>query len=150
MKLDNFTEIIDYAIEKEEEAASLYEKCVDMSDKPNIKAMFKELAQQEKGHKAKLQRVKEGDVSGYKVESIPDLKISNYLVDVQFRTDMTYQEVLILAMKREENSQKLYTDLANDCQNTRLKELLVSLASEESKHKLNLETEYDEVVLDQN
>jgi len=60
---------------------------------------------------------------------------------------MDYQDVLILAMKKEKASFHLYTDLADEVENQIQKETFLSLAQEEAKHKLRFEIEYDNEVL---
>jgi len=150
MSLKLFDEVLSFAIEKEQEAVELYEHAGGMSELPNVKAMFREMSEQELGHKRKLQHLDEIKAAATAVEKVPDLKISDYLVDVEFRPDMSYQDVLILAMKREESAFKLYTDMTNRSEDPDLAQLFRVLAQEEAKHKLSLETEYDERVLTEN
>ena len=83
-------------------------------------------------------------------EKVLDLKMSDYLVDVEPRPNMSYEEALVLAMKREKNAFKLYTNLAAQAPTDDLKKIFQSLAIEESKHKLRFEIEYDEVVMREN
>ena len=45
-------------------------------------------------------------------KQVTDLKIVDYLVDIMPSPDMDYQEALIVAMRREKASFKLYNDLA--------------------------------------
>jgi rubrerythrin len=52
-----------------------------------------------------------------------------------------------MAMKKEESAVKLYNDMAAHVENPKLEKLLKFMAQEEAKHKLRLETEYDENVL---
>ena len=63
---------------------------------------------------------------------------------------MTYEEALILAMKKEKAAFKLYSALAEKAPNEGLKNVFLGLAMEESKHKLRFEVEYDEFVLREN
>ncbi|HPS46339.1 MAG TPA: ferritin family protein, partial [Bacteroidales bacterium] len=63
---------------------------------------------------------------------------------------MTYQDALVLAMKKEKSAFKLYMNLSNKTANKELKDLFLMLAMEESKHKLRFEIEYDENVLKEN
>lgn len=77
-------------------------------------------------------------------QKITDLKIGDYLVDVEPSPDIDYQEALILAMKKEKASFKLYNDLTAATEDSDLQSLLLGLAQEEAKHKLRLEVEYDE------
>jgi len=142
-----FKKVVDFAIEKEEEAAAFYENASSRTDKANIKQMFKELVAIEQDHKKKLGEINKKDVSEYAIKNIPDLKISDYLIEASFSPEMSYQDVLILAMKREEKAYNLYTDLAKDCQDEELQKVFQVLAQEEAKHKLRFETEYDEYVL---
>ena len=53
-------------------------------------------------------------------------------------------------MKKEKSAFKLYLELSNRAQNSQMKDLFLSLAQEESKHKLRFEIEYDEIVLREN
>jgi len=53
-------------------------------------------------------------------------------------------------MKAEKAAFKLYTDLASATDDPTLKAMLLGLAQEEAKHKLQFEIEYDEEILKQN
>jgi rubrerythrin len=75
------------------------------------------------------------------------VKISDYLVEVGATEDISYQDALIVAMKRERAAFQLYTDMAAKVPDSHLKEVLQGLAKEEAKHKLFFESEYDERVL---
>ena len=83
-------------------------------------------------------------MSDYKFEWIPDIKRSNYIVDLDYEKGMPYTDILRIAMKREEKSLQLYNDLAENAEMEELKELFKMLSQEEAKHKLGLETLYDD------
>jgi rubrerythrin len=142
-----FEKIISFAIEKEKEAAELYEKMSGLARKPNAKAMFNELKAEEVKHRKSLEGMTEESVPDLPLQEVADLKISDYLVEVDLRPDMDYQDILIVAMKREESAVKLYNDMAEKAQSPRLQKLLKFMSQEEARHKLRLETEYDENVL---
>ena len=78
------------------------------------------------------------------------MKISNYVVDMEPAPDMTYQDIIIMAMKREEAANKLYTAMAEKVGNEEIKKLFQKLASEEAKHKLHFEKIYDKEILTDN
>ncbi|MFH1144774.1 MAG: ferritin family protein [Candidatus Eisenbacteria bacterium] len=143
-------EILDYAIEKEQEAVDFYTKMADRVSSSAMKAVFKQFAGEERGHKAKLQGVKGGKnkltVSG----KVPNMALGDYLVAEDAGPDISYQDALILAMKREKASYRLYTDLAKEVQVPEIRELLLALAQEEARHKLRFEVEYDENILKEN
>jgi rubrerythrin len=147
MDLNNFKEVVTFAIRKEAEAFNLYTTYSDLSKNPGTKVMFKELAGEEKKHREILEGVEKKDVTEYKLETIPDLKISDFVDDQEFSPDMDYAAALRLAIKREEHAFKLYNHVGSGTENPELKKLFSVLAQEESKHKLRLEIEYDENVL---
>jgi rubrerythrin len=57
---------------------------------------------------------------------------------------MTYAELLRLAMKREEKALQLYNDLASKSEKSEWVKVFKMLSQEEAKHKLKLETIYDD------
>jgi rubrerythrin len=81
---------------------------------------------------------------------VRDLKIADYLVDVKPSATMSYQDALILAMKKEKAAFRMYTKLAEKAENPDVKAVFLNLAQEESKHKLAFEVEYDEYILKEN
>ena len=147
MDLNNFKEVITFAIRKEAEAYNLYTTYSQLVKNPGTKVMFQELAKEEQKHREMLQRVEKKDVSEYELKKIPDMKISDFVDEQEFSPDMDYASALRLAIKREENSLRLYNHLTEGTENPELKKLFSALAQEESKHKLRLESEYDDNVL---
>jgi rubrerythrin len=66
------------------------------------------------------------------------------MVDLKYKKGMTYAELLRLAMKREEKALQLYNDLASKLEKSELVKVFKMLSQEEAKHKLKLETIYDD------
>jgi rubrerythrin len=147
MEQKAFEEIILYAIRKEVEAATLYKTYANLARSRNVREMFLGLEAEEQKHKKILEGLKKEDFSSYQLKKLPNLKISDYYLEQDYSPDMSYQEALILAIKREEKSVKLYQDLANGSGDPEMKKTFEVLAQEETKHKLKLETEYDQRVL---
>ncbi len=145
-------DILDFAIGEEEQAFAFYTDLAGQMDSQAMKKTFLDFAQEEKGHKAKLLAIKKGKVSMLSSEQVADLKIGDYLVDVDVDTEakLTYQDALIVAMKKEKAAFRLYTDLASKTDDGNLRETLLNLAQEEAKHKLRFEVEYDDYVFDEN
>ena len=79
---------------------------------------------QEEGHKRKLEEVLAGKIVLGKIEKIPNLKISDYMVEAELKPDISYGDIPRTAMKREERSVKLYTDLNQKNQDENLQESL--------------------------
>jgi rubrerythrin len=146
---DSFLAVLDYAIDKEIEASQFYVDLAKQMKNPAMREVFEAFAKEELGHKAKLEAIKQGKEI-QPVKNITDLRIADYTVDVEPAPDMSYQDALILAMKKEKAAFRLYIDLADQVENEDQKALFLSLAQEEAKHKLRFEIEYDDAVLNQN
>jgi rubrerythrin len=150
MKFKSADEILDFAIEKEEEAAQLYQDLAATLNRPDMKKVFESFAREEMGHKAKLLEVKSGRQMISAEAKIFDLKIGDTLVDVKPSPNMDYQRALIFAMKAEKAAYRLYHDLAQATDDANLKDLFFGLAQEEARHKLRFEIEYDDQILTEN
>jgi len=147
---DSVDAVLDFAIEREEEAFVFYMTLAGEVDRAHMKELFEQFAREEKGHKAKLQRVKQGKGLLPVQSQVLDLKMGDYLVAAEPAGQLSYQEALILAMKKEKVAFKLYTDLAAVVPSADLKNTFLSLAQEEAKHKLRFEVEYDNEIMGEN
>ena len=143
-------EILDFAIVQEEQAAQFYTELAGRMDRPWMSKIFKDFAREEIGHKNKLVEVKSGKRLMAAEQKILDLKIGDYLVDVEPTDHMDYQQALVVAMKKEKKAFKMYIDLAGATDDTNLQTVFMSLAQEEAKHKLRFEIEYDDFVMTEN
>jgi rubrerythrin len=143
-------EVLDFAIAKEKESARFYDDLAARTKKPWMRQVFEDFANEERGHKAKLLAIKEGQLLLPAAAKVMDLKLADYLTDVKASPDLDYQEALVLAMKEEKASFKLYSDLAAATDDETLRTTLLALAQEEAKHKLRFEIEYDEEILTDN
>ncbi len=146
MEFKGFREIIEFAIEKEKEAVSFYEDAASQQQFSDARQMFREFADEERKHQALLEGFLQGEttVKEYDFKWIPDMKRSDYLVDIQYEKGMSYADILRLAMKREEKALALYHELARKSKGNELEQTFKMLSQEEAKHKLALETLYDD------
>jgi len=149
MHFENIEAIIDFAIEKEHEAAEFYDNISkNEEDFSGSKKMFAEFSIQEQKHENILQEFKPKGITKsleeYKFKWITDIKRSDYLVDLEYEEGMPYNEILLLAMKREEKALKLYNQFLEQADSDEAKMLFKVLCQEEAKHKLALETTYDD------
>ncbi len=142
--------VISFAVEREETAYRLYKQAAELSTSIASKKMFEEMAAEEAAHKEVFSRIDFEKAEGHKSVKIPDMKISQYLVDVKFRKDMTYQEILTFAMKTEESAYMLYDAAAEATDDPKLKNVLKVFADVERGHKARLEQLYEEHVLREN
>jgi rubrerythrin len=150
MKKDDFSAIIDFAVDREKEAVEFYQDLQKKAKFQEMKEMLKDLETMEKGHIIFLEKVREKGMEKVEVSEIKDLKISDYMVEVEPTPEMDYQNILIVAMKREQKSKELYEDLAVRFAGTEVEKLLYKIAADETEHKLRFERLYDEFVLKEN
>jgi rubrerythrin len=147
VEFETFQEAIAFAKEKENAAIHFYDSARQVTKNPASKTMFGEMADQERQHLKFLEEMKEKDVETFPEEKIQDLKISQYTEDVPFSPELDYRQILIVAMKKEEQAHRLYSDLADMTIDPKLAKLFRVLAQQEAKHKLKLESEYEDHVL---
>ena len=145
--LNSVDEILDFAIRKEEEAAETYTDLAGKMERAHMRQVFEDFAREELGHKEKLLQIKGGKLLLPVAEKVMDLKIADYLEDVEPSPVLDSPQALILAMKEEKAAFKMYTFLAEAADDENLRATLLGLAQEEAKHKLRFEIEYDEYVL---
>lgn len=150
MGTGRFREIIEFAIRKEQEAADAYTVASGIVTRAGVRDMLLSLAKQEEGHKRRLEAIDQASVAAADSAPVPDLRIADYTDNAEITPTMDYQDLLTVAMKREEKAQKLYSLLASNTREAGLKKLFEFLAREEARHKLALEKEYDEHVLTDN
>jgi len=148
MEFSTIDEILDFAISNEERAEALYRQLADRVRRPGMREAFLHFADQEKGHKARLLKVKTGELPVASDQQVRDLKIVEFLVEPKPADNMTYAEALLFAMKAEKAAYALYLRLAELTEDGSLKRVFSNLAQEEAEHKLRFELEYDDVVLE--
>ncbi len=146
----NVDDILDFAIEKEEEACRFYTDLAKKVKTVGMKQVFEQFAAEEQGHKQKLQQIKSTGNLKNETDQVKDLKMADYLADVEPGEHISYPKALIVAMKQEKAAFKLYNDLAAKVSSTEIRDLFLFLAQEEAKHKLRFELEYDEQVMQEN
>lgn len=139
-------EILDFAIGEEDAAVLFYTELAEKAVHDAMKKDFLLFANEEKKHKAKLLAVKEGKAILLSNEKILDLKISDYVVEVSSRNTLSYEDALVIAMKKEKAAYKLYTKLSEMVDSEEAKNIFKALAQEEAKHKLHFEIAYDDLL----
>lgn len=147
MKDYSFDEIVRMASRKEEESVEFYQTAARRMHLFGTRQLFLELAEEEKQHLRMLQDLDLGAVAAAHPERVPDLHLSEYLTAPPLTEELHYDEILRLAMKREEKSVHLYEHLLGKVREEKVRRLLAFLLEQEHRHKYRLEREYDEVVL---
>ena len=149
-KEKTYAEVLEYAIEREQEAQRDYEAAAKTMKDATMRDALLEMAAQERGHEKKLRGLNVGNFLETATKPVPSLDIAEYVVAGEFHAGMSYPELLSLAMQREKAAYRLYTDLARLTPDPEARALLKALAQEEARHKLAFEIEYDTHVLQEN
>lgn len=146
MKLESMEEILRFAIRKEADAATLYRMMAERST-PGLRKAFEELAKEEEGHQKKLQGFQGKNLQEIELKEMKGLGLSEMMEEVPFSPETHYGELLRMAIKNEEHSQRLYLEAEKLVKDPSLKRLLSLLAQEESSHKERLEKIYEDEIL---
>jgi rubrerythrin len=147
---ESINDILDFAIENEQKAVDFYNQLAASARNDEMRITFEQFAREEMSHKAKLLTIKEQGTISYSKADVADLKIADYVVRTETETEVTYEQALVLAMKREKAAFKLYLKLSEKAPTAEIKSLFLALAQEESRHKLRFEIEYDDYFLKEN
>ena len=146
--MQTLEDFIEFAIKREEEAIKAYGDLADIAKTPGLKKFLLDLQEEERNHKKLLQDITEEKVESLEIKEVDDLKISDYLVEEPPSPDMNFQDLLILAAKKEQKAVDLYSDLERKVSKKELKKLFEFLIQQEKSHKLKLEEEYEKHVLE--
>jgi rubrerythrin len=148
MELKSYEDIIKFAISREEAAIDAYGDMSEKAKMPGLRELLLELQNEERNHKKLLEDISLDQIATFKTEDVIDLKISDYLTEEPPSDDMTFQDLLIIAAKKEQEAVELYTRLKEGSDNVELKKLFDFLVIQEKSHKLKLESEYEKHVLE--
>ncbi len=138
------SEIIDLAIQREEEAYDFYMDIFNKLEDPSIKDTLEFIAGEEKKHKAFLVDYREGNygTDALRMTEVVEYKIAEYLEEPEISKEAKREDVYLVASHRELKSHQFYTKLANMHDEGSLKTMLLKMANEELKHKEKMEYLY--------
>ncbi len=144
MALVTSSEALDFAISREKEAVAFYRDLQRIAKFASQKELMGEFEDMERGHVTLLEGVKSNQEPARLSTSIPsDLHLDDFLVSSPPTEDMTYQDILITAIKRERKSAALYTGLKADTDDRTLIDVFSRLIVEEENHKDYFQKLYD-------
>jgi predicted AlkP superfamily phosphohydrolase/phosphomutase len=125
MVFGSIEEILDFAIAGEIASYELYKDMAKQAADEEMKKVLAGFTQEEIGHRAKLEELKEKKTNVIPGEKVVELKIADYVADVVPHPGMSYQDALIFAMKKEKASFRLYTGLAELAQEEELRQMFM-------------------------
>ena len=150
MELSSIDRILEMAIQQEQAAYEMYKGLAEQASNEATRRAFLDFANEELGHKAKLEAIRKGSLPGLVPEKVTNLRLAEMVHEPQPGEVVDYAQALIVAMKAEQRAHDLYVALAEAASDETVAEMLRGLAQEELKHKLRFESEYDDVVLEGN
>ena len=150
LTFESIDAVLDFAIEREQEAVDFYLELAGRAELPALQKTLQAFAGVELKHKEKLIAAKDKPALMTAGEGVVDLKVGDYLVAVEPGPEMSFQDALVVAMKREKAAMELYALLAALVSDAGMKAFFEKLSSEEGRHKLSFETAYEEHFLSEN
>ena len=145
------SDILDLAIQREEEAYEFYMDILGRVDDESVKDTLKFIAGEEVKHKQFLVNYREGKygAASMRMADVVDYKIAEYLEEPDIEGNMSSQEVYLIAAHRESRSHQFYTELANLHAEGEPQTMLLKMANEELKHKEKMEYLYSNTAFPQ-
>lgn len=143
--------VIERAIKNEEDAYQFYTHLEALVDDSEARETLSFLAAEEQKHKEFLIRYLEGRVDGSQLplDKPVDYQIAQYVSKPDIKKDMTTSEVYIVAAHREWNAYRFYRGLAEIQPEGEIRDLLLSFANQELRHKEKVEYLYSNTAFPQ-
>lgn len=136
------------AIGKEEQARAFYATWADRVRDPGAAALLRDLATEEMTHKQRLERGLPLARAGASAPEPPgEHDPAETLVERDLTSEANTQDVLIVALKREQRAQELYASLAKWVADADLQRLMTALSAEEADHRRRIQDVYDALIL---
>lgn len=144
MKELKLSEVLDKAIQREEEAYLFYMDILEKIEDKSVRETIEWIANEEKKHKAFLIDYRGGrrGPDSLRMSDVVDYKIAEYQDEPEITKEMHSEDVFLVASHRESRSYKFYSGLAELHPRGETKEMLLKMANEELKHKEKMEYLY--------
>ena len=149
-RFDSVADIVAFAVQREIEAAEGYARIAGAAATPGLRELAEELRRQEEAHRRLLEGLTPETLRALETSFVPDLHVVDSLADEKVSADMSIQDMLIFAAKKEARSIALYESLARLARASGHERVFLFLAGQEREHKLKIEAEYEKQVLQEN
>lgn len=145
VEFHTFEDVLDFAILQEKAAQQFYAKLSDEVLNPDVLLFYKTLIQEEALHEKKLRELKRFEYELIEPD-IQTLQESGYLDAMPVSPDITFDEAVRLAIKKEKSARMLYETLARMCRHKELAALFNVLAEQEKSHADYFQAEYKDML----
>ncbi len=144
---DELAELLDTAMYREIASQAFYIAGRDKTQDSGARALMQELAAEELNHSRWIRNLREKgwEKQDWHQTRVPNLMISEYLTGADTLEGAGLQDVLVFAMKREQQAIEFYAKMMGVMRDESAKRLCERLVQAELKHKLRLEKLYDDL-----
>jgi len=143
---ETIDDLIFFAIESEIQSVEFYNHLSEAALEDETKLLFSRLMEEEKGHIVRLQYLLDHQLEhGFPALS-HHFSEEDYLPHVIPSPDVSIKEGLIIAIQKEKAAVRLYKDLAAETKKHDFNKFFLILASEEEKHCMKFEKEYNALI----
>jgi rubrerythrin len=140
---------LDMALKRENFSIKFYEALLALVEKESAKALLHHLIEEEKRHFSLLSDALVR--GGYEKIGVPkgreSLEMTDYLIRKEIKSSSGPEELMRLAIRREEAAEEFYLSRINYIQDKKLKDLYQRLADEEGNHRKTLLSGYDDLMI---
>lgn len=151
METQSLQSLIEIAIKNEEDARVFYLGLYDLVEDAMARETLKFLAGEEQAHKEFLQSYLKGEkkFAALGMDAPIDYHVAQYAEKPDPRKNMNSSEIYLVAAHREWNSYNFYKSLAALQPAGEVREMLMSMANQELKHKEKVEYLYSNTAFPQ-
>lgn len=142
MDKTEFDALLAGAVQREIEAFTFYDGLSRKSKDAFMQGLFADLAKQELEHREVLERFRSDDSLVMNFRKVEDWKIAETVAMPDLSLDMKPADAIALAMKKEEEAARFYTEMARSCESPAHKNLYLNLAAMELGHKHRMESAF--------
>ncbi|MDD3051033.1 MAG: ferritin family protein [Candidatus Cloacimonetes bacterium] len=143
MNESTYIQTIDSFIQKEKDAERFYQKLSDNAQSERIKKILHKMALEEAGHALMLEELKKKPISDFVFTSPEaDMGLAESTERPKSSDSFNAENILKIAMKREEDAVNFYRDLKQQQKDPVLKDICQQMINMELQHKNKLENEY--------
>lgn len=144
--MGHIEDILSMAVTREIEAYEFYKQVSEKVSDKEVKKIFKELSDEELGHRDFLEKLKLDPVMMKKIEPPKaDYKVAEATELPPFSINMKPADAIALAMKKEQQAVEFYRSMADFSGDNEIKENFNNLASMELNHKHRLENVFVDI-----
>jgi protein-tyrosine phosphatase/rubrerythrin/nicotinamidase-related amidase len=143
-------DVLEFAISEEDALISFYENMSATSRDPRVKGLFRSFAKSETKHVTELRGLWRKGITSkpqFDMEGLNEIvnESDRKEINLSLSADLELEDALALAMNKSKSGFKLYTGLAGSLEDEQSRNIFLSLADEEARHRIQLEMELDEL-----